>query len=180
MATWRVDLLPYFLPDRDDVIQVQNYDREKTWDNPANLAAAQQKMKIYSCPANRTPQDAQQRWYTAYAFLTGPGTAFPEAGPLTLDDITDGTSNTLLIVEACGRNIVWTEPRDVNVSRETFKINAAGDQPGTSAGILSSNHEGCAQAAFADGSVRLLSAEMDASVLRTLTTAAEGDEIGEY
>lgn len=186
-ASWRVDLLQYVpadLPRYGNApsysIVAADYDRTSPWDASANLSIAQRQAQLYRCPANATPQDSQLRWFTAYAFLTGPGTAFPEAGPLTFDDITDGTSNTLLVVEACGRNIVWTEPRDVDVSREAIAINSPGAQPGTSDGILSSYHKRGAQAALSDGSVRMLSAEMDASVLRALTTVAEGDAAGEF
>jgi type II secretory pathway pseudopilin PulG len=186
-TSWRVDLLSYARVDRprygdgpNDQDLAAGYDRALSWDTDANLTVAQREPLLYSCPANRTPQDALPRWYTAYAFVTGPGTAFPEAGPLTLGDITDGTSNTLLVVEACGQNIVWTEPRDVDVSHEALQINAPGAQPGTSDGIASSYHEGGAQAALADGSVRFLSAQIDESVLRALTTATEGEPVGEF
>jgi prepilin-type processing-associated H-X9-DG protein len=186
-GSWRVDLVAYVPSDMPASLAntyardlAAGYDRTLEWDDKVNLAVAQREPLLYLCPANRTPQDALQRWYTAYAFVTGPGTAFPEAGPLTLGDITDGTSNTLLVVEACGQNIVWTEPRDVDVSRDALQINAPGAQPGTSDGIASSYHEGGAQVALADGSVRMLSATMDQSVLRALTTAAEGEPVGEF
>lgn len=180
-TSWRVDLLPLladvFPKSRDTAA---GYDRTYAWDATTNMPPARSPAQPYPCPSNRTPYDAQRRWYTAYALLTGPGTAFPQAGPLTMNDIADGTSNTLLVVEACGRNIVWTEPRDVNVSRETFEINAPGTQPGTSDGVGSSYHAGGAQAALADGSVRFLSQQISPDVLRALATAAAGDPVGEF
>lgn len=176
-TSWRIDLLPY---SRADASSGEDYNRSASWDESANLPVARRQQDIYWCPANRTPQDSQDRWYTAYAFLTGSGTAFPEAGPLTLDDITDGTSSTLLVVEACGRNIVWTEPRDVDVSDEAIAVNTPGEQRGMSPGIMSSYHAGFANALFADGHAEMIGQDMDESVLRALTTAAEGDGRGEF
>lgn len=183
-TSWRVDLLQYVPSNRprygdapSDSDLAADYDHNASWEDDGNLSVAQRQPQLYHCPANRNPQDTQQRWYTAYAFLTGPGTAFPADGPLTLGQITDGTSNTLLVVEACGQNIVWTEPRDVDVSRETLQINAPGNQPGTSPGVGSSYHQGGAQAALADGSVRLLSEKISPDVLRKLTTAAGGESM---
>jgi hypothetical protein len=189
-TSWRIDLPQFVSADHApslghtyDRQLASGYDRALPWDDAANLPIAQRQPQLFWCPANRTPQDDQQRWYSAYAFLTGPGTAFPSDGPLRIIDITDGTSTTLLVVEACGRSIVWTEPRDVDVSRETIEINAPGERPGTSAGILSSYHEfgvdGSAQAAFADGSVRFLSRAISPDVLRKLTTATGGEGISD-
>jgi len=178
-TSWRIDLKPYIQPDHSS--PSADYNTAFAWDHSANLPLAQWKTEIYWCPANRTPQDDQQRWYTAYAFLTGPGTAFPAEGPRTFDDIADGTTSTLLAVEACGRNIVWTEPRDVDVSREEIGINAAGNQPGTSNGIISSYHRhdsndpGGANCAFADGHAGFLSQKISPDVLRKLTTATGGE-----
>jgi hypothetical protein len=179
-VSWRVDLMASHLRDFSGSTTTADYSRAASWDDLANLHVAQRHPQLFHCPANRAPQDDQQRWYTAYAFVTGPGTLFPEEGPLSFDSITDGMSATLLIVEACGQNIVWTEPRDVEASPETLRVNAPGDKPATSKGILSSYHTGGAQCALADGSARMISGKIDPEVLRALTTPNAGDNVGEF
>jgi prepilin-type processing-associated H-X9-DG protein len=174
--SWRVTLLPYVeyqgLFDR--------YDSSQSWDSEANLPIARTEVMSYSCPSipREASLDEQQRVVTPYALLVGSDTVFPEGRGRSLDEITDGASNTLMVVEAAGRRLVWTEPRDVDTRRQTVAVNAPGNQPGRSEGILSSHHMQGANAALADGSVRFLSESSDANVLRALTTAAAGDEIG--
>lgn len=177
-VSWRVTLLPYL--GREGL--GSGYDAQKAWNDPVNRpVATREPLEVYLCRTNRQPQDAEHRWYAAYAFVTGAGTPFPAEGPLTLNDISDGVSNTLLIVEACGRNIVWTEPRDVDVSQEAIEINAPGKIAGSSEGILSSWHRGGgAMCALADGSVRFMSQNTSPDVLRALTTATGDDDPGEF
>ncbi|WP_437207243.1 DUF1559 family PulG-like putative transporter [Planctomicrobium sp. SH664] len=88
--------------------------------------------------------------------------------------IVDGTSRTILLVEACGRNIVWTEPRDVDFTRESIGINRPGSTPGESGSILSSFHSKGSQALMADGTVRDLAASIDPAVLRSLLIKNDG------
>lgn len=177
-VSWRITLLPYL--GRADL--GTGFDKSELWSDPANLLVAKrQPQEVYVCPSNRVPQDAQGRWYTAYALPTGVETPFPAEGPLTLEDISDGTSETLLFVEACGRNIVWTEPRDVDATREEIEINAPGKLAGASEGLLSSWHRGGgATCALADGSVRFLSQHTSPDVLRALSTSDGGDDPGEF
>lgn len=147
------------------------YDRSQSWDAPDNRAAANSNVLLYSCPSDWNTRDEQGRWLTSYALVTGPGTIFPREKPLAPQEISDGASATLLAVEAAGLQIVWSEPRDADVSREPIGINLAGDQVGRSPGLLSSYHPGVAMAVMADGSTRLLSERIDQGVLRALTTA---------
>jgi prepilin-type processing-associated H-X9-DG protein len=112
---------------------------------------------------------------TAFVLVTGEGTAFPDGRGLRFDQITDGTSNTLMVTEACGQGIVWTDPRDVDVGRHPIAVNAPGSRSGRSPGILSSYHPSGAQVAMADGSVQYIPANIDPEVLRRLTTAAAED-----
>jgi hypothetical protein len=178
-TSWRIDLLSCFSPAPPPELTAE-YDRNRPWDDPINEQVAKRRMNPYCCPTNRAPQDATGRWHTAYAFVTGPGTPFPAEGPLTIRDITDGTSGTLLLAEACGRNIIWTEPRDVDVSQQALRINAPGTEPGTSDGVLSSYHSEGAHCALVDGSVRFLDASISEEVLRALSTTAAEDDPREF
>jgi prepilin-type processing-associated H-X9-DG protein len=99
--------------------------------------------------------------------------------PTNLDVLSnaDGLSQTILLGECSGLIIVWTEPRDIDASKQKIGINLPGDRPRTSSSILSSYHPGGAYVVFADGRVLFLSEKIDPKVLQALTTATGGEEI---
>jgi hypothetical protein len=95
-------------------------------------------------------------------FVAGPGTVF-EAGKTTkMSQITDGTSNTLLVVEVKNSGVQWAEPKD-------FDINQPMSLP-------PGNHPNGNLAAFADGSVRFLSSSADPNTIRAAATKS-GNEM---
>ena len=111
---------------------------------------------------------------------TGPRTVGESSTGTMIQSMTDGTSNTLLVVEACGAQIVWTEPRDVDVAAQPTGINLKGAKPQQSAGWLSSYHSHGTQVLMGDGSVKFLSQRTDPSVLKKLATKDGGEEVGDF
>ena len=95
-------------------------------------------------------------------------------------DVTDGTPNTLLIVEACETNIIWTDSRDRDVNTAAIGINQPGSKRRTSDALMSSYHPGGAQAALADLSVRFISENIDPALLEKLSTMAGGEVIAAF
>jgi hypothetical protein len=104
--SWRVQILPY-------IEQSQLYLRfqlDEPWDSPNNKALLAEMPRIYARPGEYVPGVSQT---TPFQVFTGPSTAF-EDGPraVSIAGITDGTSNTFMVVEA--RNEVpWTKPEDL-------------------------------------------------------------------
>ena len=96
-----------------------------------------------------------------------------------LSDMADGTSNTLAVVEATGLNIVWTEPRDSQVSGDNLGINLTGPTPTESSALISAWHRGGGHVLLADGSVRYLRHDIDPAVLKALTTVNGGESLPE-
>lgn len=89
------------------------------------------------------------------AFVKGEATRFPA-------HFTDGTSNTILIVEA-GNPVPWTKPEDLHY---------ADDEPLPELGGLFPN---VFHAAFADGSIHTLTRNYDEKQLRNAVTANGGE-----
>lgn len=172
--SWRVALLP--LLERPQLFA--EYDLDHPWDGPANLPVARTPVSVYLCPSDPHDRDAENRVFTAYALVTGPGTAFPEGRGSVVGAISDGTTNTLMLAEAGGRHTVWTQPDDVDVSQVPVAINLAGEAPTRSPSMLSSYHPNGAHALMADGSVRFLGENTDPEVLKALTTAAGSEQRG--
>ena len=130
----------------------RRYDLLAAWDEPQNFNVAAVRQRDFQCPANYYPTDTRGRWYTAFAMPTGPHTFGANPAGSRFEDITDGIGNTLLLVEASGSQIVWTEPRDVNIATQPTGINLKGSRPGYSAGWLSSYHSNGVNIVMADGS----------------------------
>lgn len=171
LVSWRVTLLPYL----DQTKIYHQYNQKLAWDQSPNLALAHQRVGVFFCPCSYHHQDTKRRCYTAYSMLTGPHSVGANPKGTKLGDIKDGTSNTIMVVEACGAQIVWSEPRDVNVADQPVGINLNGSRSGHSNGWLSSYHSKGAHILLADGTVRFLLSDTDPAVLQKLAAIDDGD-----
>ncbi|WP_373653482.1 DUF1559 domain-containing protein [Schlesneria sp. DSM 10557] len=177
--SWRTAILPYL----DQSELYEKYDFTTDWDSTANEPVARTPVRFYQCPArehlhvDKLTRDEQGRYYSHYAMIDGPGTVGPG---VRSGEIADGTSSTMLVVEACGLNIVWTEPRDVNVDTQPEGINLPSPTPGLSPGWASSHHRGGVQVLLADGSVRFVSEKIDPQTLKAMTTISGNDALGDF
>ncbi len=176
--SWRVTLLPYL----DHQTEFEAYNQTENWNSNNNYKLALLRLREFTCPSVRPAyaQDSDARWLTAYATLNSPQSAFPGGKGRSIKEFPDWTSHTVLVVEACGQQIVWTEPRDIELTDKNLGINLPGNKPGQSSGSWSSYHRDGAQTLMADGSVRFMSVTTDPKVLRAITTANGGEEVGSY
>lgn len=156
-VSWRVRLLPYM----DQRLLYQSYEQEQAWDSAANSRLAKTWVKWFTSPQHPFQRDEAGRFYANFVAPVGPQTALLREKPRKFEDITDGLSKTIVLVELPNSDIVWTEPRDVS----------ADWQP-------ANGHEKRGRyAAFADGAVRLLPRNMDPDLVRKLLTADGGEDV---
>ncbi len=115
-------------------------------------------------------------------------------------DITDGTSNTILMGEvrqSCGTSVGtswgWTHPDSLwYATTAPINYNTCPDNPGysgtnpcmttcyTTAYGFKSKHTGGAQFVMADGAVKFLSENIDLTTYRRLGGRADGNVVGEF
>ena len=177
--SWRMAILPF----SDHSSLHSKYDFKAVWNSTANKLVATIPVSLYQCPS-RTPfhddklvRDPQGRYYSHVAMINGTGTA---GNGVRSKEIIDGISSTILVVEACGLDIVWTEPRDVNIDSQPEGINLPSPTPGRSPGWISSHHGGGAHVLLADGSVRFISEKINPETLKSLTTIDGRDPVAEF
>jgi type II secretory pathway pseudopilin PulG len=155
LHSWRTLILPY-------LEQKQLYasiDLSKPWDDPANKAALAAIVDTYRCPNFHGPAN-----HTAYLAVVIDGSCLRPAQPRDFADISDGTSDTILIIEVDSEHAVpWMSPQDAD---EATLAALSNDKTRPHSVILASN---------ADGSVRSISKDVPPPVLRALTTIAGDD-----
>ncbi|MBX3443967.1 MAG: DUF1559 domain-containing protein [Planctomyces sp.] len=171
--SWRVELLPFLESGK----LRERYVDSLSWDAPANLEFAQRDMQVFFCPNNRNPKDDQGRRFADYLAVTGTGSVFDDAIRPIFARVPDGSSNTILLIESSGQQVVWTEPRDADIGVLPIEVNANGPRPGASNGIASSYHGHGFNAMFAGGNARYLSSQIDRDVLLALLTANGGESV---
>ena len=173
--SWRVAILPQL-----EAPSVRSqYDHSVAWDHPRNEPVSKTVRPPYQCPHTNERTDNQGRYYTDYLMLTGPGTvgAPPNEKYINFGKIPDGTSNTITVVESSGHRVVWTEPRDIDISKRRIGVNLPGQEKGKSNGIASSYHRDGAHVLFADGKTLFLSENIDPRVLKAMTTINGGEPL---
>ncbi len=165
MHSWRALILPW-IEQRDIVAK---YDFSKPWNDPANLAMADQiNLDLFHC---HSEPDHGTSLMTNYVVVVGQPTAFPGAGSTTKDDITDGLEDTILLVEIANSDIRWMEPRDLEFDKLSFAINDP-HRPG-----ISSSHPRGAGVCFANGVVIRATKSLRPATVRGLLTISGGEPL---
>jgi prepilin-type processing-associated H-X9-DG protein len=128
-----------------------------------NRLISQRSVTILTCPADTSGN----RNRTNYFAVRGKDTCWPDE-KLTLADVSDGPSGTLVLLESHTLPTVWSQPQDLDFHKMRYEVNGAG------AGI-SSPHGATANAAFVDGSIHALSNKIDPQVLEELLHRRDGN-----
>jgi len=161
LHSWRTLILPYL----DQVPLYNRINLEKPWDDPVNAEALKTTVAVYYCPSTRV--DPTHTVYLANASQSG---CFRPGGSRRFSEITDGTSNTIMVIEVPEEKAVpWMSPQDAD---ESLFMSISADSK--------LHHIGGVHAALCDGAVRFLSASLPIATRRALLTIEAGDEVGDF
>lgn len=160
--SWRVSVLPFL----DEVPRYNRYSFNEAWDSAANAVLANPTPSVYICPSVSTAGIN-----TCYATVAGDHTILGAGKCIPFKLITDGTSNTLMVVEACRLNIPWMKPQDIGEG----SVTTVGDPNG-----IWSPHRGGVNVLMGDGSVRFISTEINPATLNALITRDGSEQPGDF
>jgi RNA polymerase sigma factor (sigma-70 family) len=148
--SWRVAILPFI--EQDNLYR--QFKLDEPWDSEHNKKLLEKMPPIYA-PVNARTKEKYQTFYQAFA---GKGTVFEPGEKITFANITDGSSNTLMVVEAADP-VPWTKPEDLPFDPEKPLPKLGGEFPDL------------VVAAFCDGSVHIIEKKkLDDKLLRALIT----------
>jgi len=157
LLSWRVALLP----DLNQQKLYSEFHLDEPWDSENNKPLVARMPPVFSSAAKNAAPGT-----TSYLAITGPGGTFERVKPLTITEIYDGMSNTVLLVEASDSLAVpWTKPDDYVYVAENPMEGLVGQHPG---GFL---------ALACDGVVHFVSESFDPKMLVALFTCGGGEPI---
>ena len=166
MLSWRTTILP-------DIELQSTFDKvdfDKPWNHPVNLTLAQPTPKYFQCP------DRTNRWRTDdsttdFIGVVGDRLVWRSDGTGTKpSSITDGCSNTILLMELSNHRVPWMSPNDMRYE-EFLKLLRTSKKE-----LLTSHADGC-QVLFCDGSVRYIRSDVSDKALLSGLTIGDGGPI---
>jgi hypothetical protein len=160
LLSWRVLILPFV----DQEPLYRQFHLDEPWDSDHNRALIAKMPPVFASPS--LPGGLSAKGLTTYLVPVGDKTVFGGKEGTTFAKITDGTSNTIMVVEAHPSVAVpWTKPDDLPVDMKQPLRGLAG-QPNKTF-----------NAAICDGSVRVVSETIDPNTLRKLFQMNDGEPV---
>ncbi len=104
LLSWRVRMLPYL----EGAALYEQFHLDEPWDSENNKKLIEKMPEVF-----KDPQIETKAGMTVFQAAVGPGAAFEGDKVLKYSDFTDGTNNTIAVVEtAADRAVPWTKPAD--------------------------------------------------------------------
>jgi hypothetical protein len=167
LLSWRVHLLPYL----EQKGVYEQFHLDEPWDSEHNKKLIEKMPQVFIAPG--LSDEMVAKGMTTYVVPVGPKTVFEGTEGISLTKVTDGTANTIGIVEVAPEHaVVWTKPDDWKVDftkpLDGLLAKPAAGAPKQPAGF---------QAAMCDGSVRFIAETVDKEVLRRLLQKDDGEPL---
>lgn len=161
LLSWRVMLLPYL----DQYPLYQEFHLDEPWDSEHNSKLISRMPDIFK--SQSLPVEKNEAAKTRFLAPLTKDSLFGRVGPgVRLQDITDGTSNTLMVVEASpDKAVVWTKPEDLTM-----------DDARLLHSIIAEDADGFT-ACLCDGAARFFSKLIDPVTLKALLSINGGEPI---
>jgi hypothetical protein len=160
LLSWRVLILPFL----EQGALYDQFHLDEPWDSEHNKRLSQMVVPTYRAPGSSSPP-----WMTNYLGVGGEHGIFRGKDPVRFADIRDGSSNTIMIVEANDQSAVpWAKPDDFQPDADNVMGRLVGLRPG---GF---------NAGLADGSVRFISETISGEVLQLLFSRDDGQPIPNF
>jgi hypothetical protein len=158
LLSWRVYILP-FVGEQE---LYNSFHLEEPWDSEHNKTLIARMPAVYRNP--NLPQTAEGK--TNYLAIVGDNRAIRPNQGTALTEFTDGTSMTIMAVEASpDRAVIWTKPEDLVLDDKDPAAGLFGMRPGVFLAL------------FADAHVQTVGVGTEPSVLKALFTRNGGEVI---
>lgn len=158
LLSWRVALLPHLGQKK----LYESFRLDQPWDSPHNKKLLARMPDVFASPRVKL----KGKGITVYEVFRGPDAVFGREAPLRIGAIPDGTSNTIMIVEASAA-VPWTRPGGLPFVRNKAVPEfgkAYGDKP---------------LCALFDGSTRVLNLQkIQERTLKNAIDPADGEVLG--
>lgn len=161
--SWRVHLLPYL----GEMELFNQFHLDEAWDSPHNIQLLEKMPDIYQASAlDFSSADKIKAGHTVYSVPVSERTISGGKEPTRFGMITDGTSNTVLLIELKPESAVpWTAPQD-------YEFDPAQPTAG-----LAVTQDGTFFVAMADGSASALPSDMPAEDIVHLFEMNDGQVV---
>jgi hypothetical protein len=159
--SWRVAILPQL----GHQALYERFHLDEPWDSPHNRSLLAEMPQVFACPGGPSRRSGK----TSYLVVVGPetdtysiNTPFEPTRGADIRHITDGLSNTILVLET-DVAVPWTKPDDLRWTK------------GEPLPRVASAHAGGSHVVFADTAIRFIKSTIEPRILEAILTINGGE-----